>query len=256
MKLNENAKVIVILIVIILGSLLCISLPIMFKVKLEYIIEFFLGYVVIFVILSTVANKMDNSILKKIAQLFSLPLSIIYLILRIGLPTVVLLLNAIFLFLLTFGIPVISMVQIETIFEIGLKRPTMIFLAMTFASISAVYISKYLLKFILKWSSVTMDSYRERFQELTTLFYHKNNILFFIYACYFIYLGITAFLKVQCGIPFFSIEIDIAILQSFLVFLAFSNMISKFQDVRFAPQAILILYAKIIFGDKKKEEQT
>jgi len=99
-----------------------------------------------------------------------------------------------------------------------------------------------------------MDTYTENpknkyLKELTSIFFQKNNLLFFIYACYFIYLGIMSFFKIQYEKPLLSIETDLAILQSFLVFIAFANMIVKSKDVSLAPQRILYIYSKIIFDD-------
>ena len=47
-----------------------------------------------------------------------------------------------------------------------------------------------------------------------------------------------------------------AILQSFLVFIAFTNMIIKSKDIKLAPQTILALYAKIILDEDIIREST
>lgn len=59
-----------------------------------------------------------------------------------------------------------------------------------------------------------------------------------------------SFFKIQYGQSLLSTETDTAILQSFLVFIAFTNMIVKSKDIKLTPQTILYLYAKIIFGEE------
>jgi uncharacterized membrane protein (DUF485 family) len=257
---KENPKGKFIFIGLIIASFICLTIPIVLDINPLYFVLFVVVYVIFSLILSSIAEKFDNKILNKIVIITAYPLAIIFFILRLGVPTLTIFFNAFFLFITTYGIPFLIMNGIESIFEIGLKRPTMIFLALTLASILSVYLSKYLLILILRVSPVLRGSYEDRprhkhLQELTTIFYQKNNILFFIYFCYFIYLGTTAFSKIQIGIPIFSNETDLAIQQSFLLFLAFSNMVAKSKDVILAPQAILSIYANIALGKDSDDEQ-
>lgn len=239
---------------LIVASFICLTIPVIFDVNPLYLVLSITGYVALCLLLSYFVEKTNNKILNKIVIITAYPMALILFILRLGVPTLILIFNAFILFLTTFGIPFLIMHEIEFIFGLGLKRPTMIFLALSIASILSVYLSKYLLNFILKRSPVLRGSYEDRpshkhLQELTAIFYQKNNILFLIYFCYFIYLSITAFTKIQLGRPIFSNEVDLALLQSFLVFIAFSNMIAKSKEVILAPQAILSIYARIALGD-------
>ncbi len=252
MKIKEETKIVLILLVLVLISLVITMLPIIINIKIEVILYYIFGLMTLSMILSYLTEKSKSKILQKISFIFSIPISIIHLILSLGIPTCVLLFNALILFIVSFGIPLLLMNQIEILFNFGLKKSTMLFFCISFATILSVYVSKYLLKFILKFSPITMDTYAEKtknkyLKELTSIFYQKNNIVFFIYACYFIYLGIMSFFKIQYGKPLLSAETDLAILQSFLVFIAFTNMILKSKDVKLSPKTILYLYAKIIF---------
>lgn len=254
MKIEQKPRIIIFLLVLMVVSLICLMLPIILGIKMEVFVYSLLGLIVLGLILSFLAEKTKSKILEKISFIFSIPLSIIHLILSLGIPTGVLLFNAVILFIVSFGIPFLIMNQIETLFNFGLKRATMYFCCISFASILSVYLSKYLLKFILKVSPITMDTYAEKpknkyLKELTSVFYQKNNIIFLIYACYFVYLGIMSFFKIQYGQPLLSAETDMAILQSFLFFIAFTNMIIKSKDIKLAPQTILALYAKIILDE-------
>jgi hypothetical protein len=261
MKMEQKTRIIIFLLTLMVVSLTCLMLPIILNIKIDVFAYSLLGLIILGFISSYFAKKTGNNILQKISFIFSIPLSIIHLILSLGIPTGVLLFNIFILFAVSFGIPFLIMNQIETFFNFGLKKATMYFCCISFASILSVYLSKYLLKFILKVSPVTMDTYTERpknkyLKELTSVFYQKNNIIFVIYTCYFVFLGIISFFKIQYEQPLLSPEIDMAILQSFLVFIAFTNMIIKSKDIKLAPQTILALYAKIILDEDIIREST
>ena len=58
--------------------------------------------------------------------------------------------------------------------------------------------------------------------------YQPSNIQFVIYLLYFIYLAVSTVHQLQTeGIPLFGKGWDLAVLESFLVFIAFSNMKTK-----------------------------
>lgn len=260
MKLNENTKMKLILLGLILFSILCVTVPLILHINPLHFGWFMMGYLFFDVLLSAIAKKLNNKILNKIAEINTYSLYIIFIILQIGLPTLVLLFCAALLFIITFGIPLILINSIETIFELGIKMPTMIFLSLSTASILSAYLSKYLLNFILKIATMLNDPYGDKPQqaqlkEFVTMFYQKNNVIFLIYFCYFIYLIVTAFYKIQFEKSIFDdSEIDLAILQSFLVFLAFSNMIVKSKDVTLTAQSLLRIYLKIFFSKKNDEK--
>lgn len=262
MKLSDRNKQIITFLGLFVFSIIIISIPIILKIDPLQIVLFFIGYFIFTLILSFISKKLNSKIFNKIELILTAPFGVIYLVLGLIVPFGGLFFNTIILFLMTFGIPFLLLNGLDHIFDFGLKKATMVFISLTFASISSVYISKHILGFILKWSPITMDTYDEKpfrkdLKDLTALFYQKNNVNFCIYLFYFIYLLFTAFSKIQYGKPIFNVEIDLAVLQSFLVFIAFSNMVTKSKDVNLAIDKILVLYFKIAFKDiinKKKEE--
>ena len=178
MKMEQKTRIIIFLLTLMVVSLTCLMLPIILNIKINVFAYSLLGLIILGFISSYFAKKTGNYILQKISFIFSIPLSIIHLILSLGIPTGVLLFNIFILFAVSFGIPFLIMNQIETFFNFGLKKATMYFCCISFASILSVYLSKYLLKFILKVSPVTMDTYTERpknkyLKELTSVFIKK-----------------------------------------------------------------------------------
>ena len=127
MKIEQKTRIIIFLLVLMVVSLICLMLPIILGIKMEVFVYSLLGLIVLGLILSFLAEKTKSKILQKISFIFSIPLSIIHLILSLGIPTGVLLFNAVILFIVSFGIPFLIMNQIETLFNYGLKRDTMYF---------------------------------------------------------------------------------------------------------------------------------
>lgn len=70
--------------------------------------------------------------------------------------------------------------------------------------------------------------YEKYFQELVEYVYQPANIQYAIYALYFLYLIISTIFRFQTdGKPLLDERLDLAVLESFLVFIAFSNMRQK-----------------------------
>jgi len=255
-KKNSNFKIIVTLVILVVLGIAFVCLLTFFK--FELFVYCFLGYMVFTAILMVCLSNVKNKIVKTTLEILYFPLSVLYILLKLILPTMTLLLNAFILLMLAFGLPFIFLNSIECAFAVGLTKSTMGFLSITFGTIISVFCSKYLLSLILRISPPLNSEKTETkyLRELVTLFYQKNNVIFFIYFCYFIFLLIMSFMKIQFAQPLFLQNTDLAILQSFLVFIAFTNMIMKSKDVLLAPKSILTVYLKIIFSgieDKDKK---
>ena len=249
-KKNSNFKIIMALIFLVILGLACVILPVFLNLKIELLVCCFLGYILFITILWACFGKVKNKLIKKMIEVLCFPLFVFYILLQLILPTLTLMFSATILLIITFGLPFILFNSIEYIFAFGLTKSTMGFLSITLGTIISVYCSKYLLPLILRISpQLNSEKMGTKYlRELVTLFYQKNNVIFFIYLCYFVFLLIMSFMKIQYTQPLFSKNTDLAILQSFLVFIAFTNMIMKSKDVLLAPKSLLIIYLKIIFS--------
>lgn len=258
MKISRKAQTRLILIFLMLVSFVCVSLAPFLKMKVEVFFPLLLGYVIMMFFLDWLAKKIKINLLNRIVYVLAFPVSVIFLIMKLSLPTGGLIFNALMLLMLTFGIPFFVIHGIDGFFELKLSYSTILFCSLSTAAIMSVYLSKYILKIVLDHSPIMMDTYAEKsiniyMKELTIIIFQQKNIIFLIYFCYFVYLSITSFYKIQYQESFFNIETDLAVMQSFVVFLAFSNMVSRSQDVSLAENTILSLYTKIIWGEDKTE---
>ena len=211
--------------------------------KIEY--AYYLGgYFVIAILLSLLSRRIKNSFFSKTVKVFCFPFMILALLAKIILPIFTLLFNAFILFALTIGVPL----SLFYFFDFGLQKTTIFFICFTFGTIMSAYCAKVLLTLVVKISS-TIDSDKKDAQileDLTALFYTKEFVIFFIFLFYCIFLIMMSFMKIQCAKPLFSENIDLALLQSFLVFIAFTNMVVKSKDVLLTPKSILAIYLKYL----------
>jgi len=142
MKIKKETKIILILFALMVISIIVISLPIIFNIKIEIFLYIMLGIITLSVILSYLTGRSKSKALQKLSFIFYFPLYFIHLILSFVMPTCVLLFNTIILFIASFGIPFFIMNQIDILFNFGLKKTTMLFICISFASILSVYLSK------------------------------------------------------------------------------------------------------------------
>ncbi|MBV4088413.1 hypothetical protein KSZ02_08460 [Bacteroides thetaiotaomicron] len=258
-KITNRVKTLLLLLGVIALGLFLFLLPQIIGFD-EKVLLIALGiYAIIFIILNVLCSKTKNRFILLFIKIINFPIPIIYVIFKIALPTVALLFNTIMFFMVTWGIPALILYGLNALFSTNLSEATMNFITLSLASIMSVHASKYVLKAINRFSPITMDTYQEKperkyIKELTTFIYQGDNVNFFIYLGYFIYLSITAFLTIQYNTYLINANTDFAVLKSFLVFLAFTNMMKQSQNTKFAPESILTIYAKIIFGEESSKK--
>ena len=78
------------------------------------------------------------------------------------------------------------------------------------------------------------------------MLFKKNNINFIIYFAYFVFLTIHGFLQIHFNMPLINTEIDNAILNAFLVFIAYSNMRKKSEEIEIEPKPLLEKMLKLM----------
>ncbi|MBZ9731692.1 hypothetical protein LB467_18570, partial [Salegentibacter sp. JZCK2] len=95
-----------------------------------------------------------------------------------------------------------------------------------------------------------------KFKELTDYLISGNNIRFMIYISYFIYLLLFNIFDLQNQNLYSNSMIDKAVLQSFITFIAFDNVLKNFKNLEFKPSELFNRILLSITGEDKKEEKT
>ncbi len=140
-------------------------------------------------------------------------------------PTLLLLMGFLFIILVPYGLLSFTLKAASTIVEINPQ--TIIFISLSAGAIISAFYSKPLFGWL---SHVLMSNghrYEKYFQEMVEYVYQPSNIQFVIYLLYFIYLAGSTVHQFQAKAALFGDGWDMAVLESFLIFIAFSNLKKK-----------------------------
>jgi hypothetical protein len=198
---------------------------------------FFTVYIITYLILQEIINYKKNKILTIASDILSLPLSLFFLIN----PIVIIFFSYLLLIVYSTIPPMMIVLSLIFLFSVDLSIETSVFIILALSSIIGAYGEKFIQWMIKKSPLRNWGNHKyEEFQEELALYVtHKSNIIFFIYFVYLLYLFVSNFILIQYNRPLISVGIDNAVLKSFLVFLAFSNMINKSKEVDMKAEALL-----------------
>jgi len=68
---------------------------------------------------------------------------------------------------------------------------------------------------------------------------------------YFVFMAITGFKQLQYATFLISSEIDAAVTKAFLIFIAYTNMLSKSSEVDINSKDLLVKVLRLLFSDDK-----
>lgn len=147
----------------------------------------------------------------------------LWLLAQLVFPTLLLLVGFVFIILVPFALINLTLKALSTVIYINLQ--TILFISLSAGAIISAYYSKPLFGWLSRVLTANGHRYEKYFQEMVEYVYQPSNIQFVIYLLYFIYLIVSTVHQLQTeGVPLFGNGWDLAVLESFLVFIAFSNM--------------------------------
>lgn len=249
-QISENRKLSLIIILIVGIGVILASLYFWLIMRFEWrSVIFFTGYVVVFMGANSLMGKSRNKIFKILNVIISLPLGITMLWLNLMLPTMTILMSYIFLGVYAFGIPMLAIKGLVFLLDLNISQPSVFFITLATGSIVCVHGSKFIHWIIKEYTPLKNwgnHKYEAVMTELALYVINKNNVNFLIYLSYFILLTISGFMQIQYNEPLIRADIDGAILKAFLVFIAYSNMISKSKDVEIKTKPLLEKIMRLI----------
>lgn len=185
-----------------------------------------------------------------IQNIFGVVLYILVILCRVIAPIMALMLTLIVLYYLTFAMPYEVINRVPSLFGHPLSLDLVLFLSLICSFVGSVYLVKYLRKAVIWSLKYLMRDFEKiqvtRLEEFINIFYQKENVLFLIYLIYFGFILFLSTIKFQGISSILNDGTEEVILQSFLAFLAFANLNTKFRDVKLAPRKLFELYIKII----------
>ena len=185
-----------------------------------------------------------------IQNIFGVVLYILVILCRVIAPIMALMLTLIVLYFLTFAMPYVAINRVPSLFGYPLSLDLVLFLSLICSFVGSVYLVEYLRKAVIWSLKYLMRDFEKiqvtRLEEFINIFYQKENVLFLIYLIYFGFILFLSTIKFQGISSILNDGTEEVILQSFLAFLAFANLNTKFRDVKLAPRKLFELYIKII----------
>ncbi|GHC66600.1 hypothetical protein [Ulvibacter litoralis] len=210
-------------------------------------------YIVVCIIFYQINRKFKNKAFDFIVQAILFPFTLLYGFVTVAIP---ILSTQIYLFAylgLSFSIPMILYRIDESQLITGLKEETWIYLIITSGVIIATLLHKQVtfLTFKLIPFLARKSEKMKRFKlvELCEYIVSKNNIKLVIYSLFFIALIIFNFLGLQQSSYYENPNIDKAILQSFVTFIAFERILANLKLTEFKPSELLKSLKLSIFNE-------
>ncbi|MBQ3190918.1 MAG: hypothetical protein IJB61_06745 [Bacteroides sp] len=189
--------------------------------------------------------KSKYVIIRAFCYIASLPIKILAEWFRYMQPSLTIVLSYLIIALYAFGIPFLLSKGLSFLFQWHLTIETIIFLTLSIGSIVSVHCN-FIIHWIIKEWSPLKDWGNHKYEavrtDLSLYVTSKNNIHFLISLAYVVFLIYTSFIHIQYNDVWISIGIDASIQKAFIVFIAFSTMMTKRKNVEITPQS---LYDKI-----------
>ena len=177
------------------------------------------------------------------------------LLLALLIPAILLLIGLLVVVLLPFTLVFALLKLLSGVVEIKLQ--TILFVSLSLGSVISAHYSVPLFGLISKLSTRNGYRYEFYYERLIEYVYKPVNIQFVVFLLYVIYLVISTIYRLQMdGQPMWENEIDLVVLELFLVFVAFSNMKVRHEKTAFRfSELFKIIYALWTTHDSVEEEK-
>ncbi len=209
-------------------------------------------YFFIYTIMDVLSTHFDNMILKKANRALDYTLIPVLFFIKITQPCVFMIFGFLFLILVGYILPWWILKGLGSIFTWDLEHETIWFIVLTLGSILSVYLAKSIFSLsnrIAFTDSYGKNDYRTIGLDLVKYLLHPKNLIFVMYLLYFCFMSISGIMQFQ-HLGFLVNEcVDAAILKSFLVFIAFSNLINKGQDLDVESKELFERISSLINAD-------
>lgn len=168
---------------------------------------------------------------------------VLWLIIMLIFPSMLLLTGLMVIVLCPFSITFMVLKSLATV--VSISSQTVLFVSLTLGAIISVHYSGPLFGWLSRGLTANGHKHEKYFKKLVEYVYKPTNIQFVVYFLYVVYLVVSTIYKFEMdGAGLIGNDMDLAVLESFLVFIAYSNMKSKRTTADFRFSEIF----RIIFG--------
>ena len=150
----------------------------------------------------------------------------LWLIIMLILPSMLLLMGLMVIVLFPFSITFMVLKSLATV--ISISSQTVLFVSLTLGAIISGHYSGPLFGWLSRGLTANGHKHEKYFKKLVEYVYKPTNMQFVVYFLYVVYLVVSTIYKFEMdGAGLIGNDMDLAVLESFLVFIAYSNMKSK-----------------------------
>lgn len=189
---------------------------------------------------------------KRLSVIFALPFSLVYFLLNMGIPIMAIFVDLIVIIVSTALPPMAIMLVLTNVIHFEITNSTMLFVTLVISSFLSVYAPSYVKGVInlIPFVSHTEGSKgKESIADFMRYVYDSNLVNFLINCAYVLLVIIICLKKYQSMGSLISPEIDDAIMNAFVAFLAFEGVKSSYKKIKLRSGAFLDKLLKIIFQD-------
>jgi hypothetical protein len=211
-------------------------------------------YIILRIVIFRFIRNKENKVTKVLRLIIDIPFELVCLAMRCIHPAFSIIAGFLFMTLFAVGIPLFILFFIDFILQIDFTYTTYIFVIVSAGTILCVYRSKFMHGLLSRYTPLR-DWGDHEFQKLSLdlVLYvlQKKNMTFLIYLAYFVFMAITGFKQIQYATFFISSDIDAAVTRAFLIFIAYTNMISKSSEVDINSKELLTKIVRLLLSKNK-----
>lgn len=202
---------------------------------------YFLCYIFAFVALDVLQNKIKYRVLSAIIKTLFIPIVVVGYLIKMAQPMMT-------IFVSFVGVPffiwAISTLVLKAAGQFGaaLSVNTILFISLTLTAIICVH-SQSFTRWMIKHSPIKDKGnhrYEKFTEDLALYMIDPKNYNFVFSLLYVIFLSCSAFCNIEYGSDFINKEVDLVIMKSFLVFLAFNTMKQKSRETEVNTKDLLV----------------
>ena len=200
-------------------------------------------FIAVFLLLALSSFKDKSGVVGTIFKVAFWNMQLWLVVIQLIFPSMLILLGLITIVLLPYSLVNFLLKGLSNVVE--LSQQTIMFLSLSMGAIVTAHYSKPLFKFTSSVLTSHRHQYERYFPMMVEYVYKPANMQFVVYFLYVIYLVVSTVYRFENSEQrMIGNDLDLAVLESFLVFIAFSNMKAKYEAAEFKfSQLFKIMFA-------------
>jgi hypothetical protein len=213
-------------------------------------------FIAVFLLLALSSFKDKSGVVGTIFKVAFWNMQLWLVVIQLIFPSMLILLGLITIVLLPYSL--VNFLLKGLLIVVEISQQTIMFLSLSMGAIVTAHYSKPLFKFTSSVLTSHRHQYERYFPMMVEYVYKPANMQFVVYFLYVIYLVVSTVYRFENSEQrMIGNDLDLAVLESFLVFIAFSNMKAKYEAAEFKfSQMFKIMFAMwTTHDDDLKEEK-